>query len=313
MVASPESGRTDPKLLEGLGVPFTADEPLGPLTWYGVGGPADLFARPQNRDQLAALARRCARNDVPLYVLGSGANLLVADAGVRGVVVRLDAPHFTSVQTNTRHVTAGAGADLAKLILTTARQGLAGLEVLAGIPASVGGAVRMNCGGAHGQIADAVQHLTAMTPAGELEQLDHADLDFGYRHSALGDRIALDVAFALVPADGQALRQRVKEIFTWKKSTQPLAAQSAGCAFKNPRDQTDKAAGRLIDEAGLKGFAVGAAEVSTRHANFLLLHAGGKATDILRLIRAVKKRVADHCGIQLEEEVVIWGDVPVEP
>ncbi len=301
-------------MFEDLGIPMERDAPLGPRTWYGVGGPADYLLHPRHIDDVAALARRCAEAGVPLYTLGSGANLLVADSGVRGVVIHFDAPAFTQVSPDTTTITAGAGADLAKLILTTAKLGLGGLETLAGIPASVGGAVRMNAGGKYGQIGPAVAALTTLTPPGKVETLTADQLQFAYRRTNLADRIVLDATFALTPGDPAKLRARVKEVFAYKKSTQPLAEHSAGCAFKNPPPQvSDKGAGQLIDEAGLKGFRVGGVEVSPRHANFLLLHPGGSATDLVRLIRAIKKRVAEHHGIALEEEVVIWGDTPVEP
>ena len=312
-MAAASNSRIDPSLLDGIDAAFEPQVPLGPLTWYGVGGVADLLVRPRDIDELSQVARRCHEAGVELFTLGSGANLLVTDDGVRGVVVRLDHEAFTSFAPNRHRVKAGAGADLAKLILETAKDGLAGLEVLAGIPASIGGAVRMNCGGKYGQIGPTIESLTTMTVTGELQTLGRDQIEFTYRQSNLADQIVLDATFSLEPADPVALRERVKEIFAWKKSTQPLAEHSAGCAFKNPVSQSDKGAGQLIDEADLKGFAVGGAQVSTRHANFLVVHSGGSANDVIRLIRAVKKRVAEHSGITLTEEVVIWGHSPVEP
>lgn len=310
---TPAGTRATPALVEDLGIPYREHEPLAPRTWYAVGGPADLFVEPTDAEQLAALLRRCNEREVRARVLGSGANLLVTDAGVRGVVISLTAPAFRNIHTNRTHVTAGAGVDLAKLILSTAKSGLGGLEPLAGIPASVGGAIRMNCGGRYGAIGPTVDRLTCMNLTGEMVELTRRDLSFGYRRTNLGDRIVLDARFALEPTDPVGLRERVKEIFAYKKSTQPLAEQSAGCAFKNPPPHvSDKGAGQLIDEAGLKGFAVGGAEVSRRHANFLVLHPGGTATDLIRLIRAVKQKVQEHTGVALEQEVVIWGETPLE-
>lgn len=312
-MASPRP-HVDPDVIDDLNIPYTVHEPLGPKTWYGVGGPADVFVRPRNEDDLSRLLNRCAEAQVPVYTLGSGANLLVADDGVRGVVIRLDADRFSEVQRVNSHVSAGAGADLAKLVLTTAKLGLAGLEVLAGIPASIGGALRMNCGGKYGSIGPTVHSATVASMTGDVVTLEAADLKFDYRSSNLDAWTVISATFELAEQDPIELRERVKEVFAWKKSTQPLAEQSAGCAFKNPpAEATDKSAGRLIDEAGLKGFAVGGAEVSTRHANFVTLKQGGSASDVLRLIRAVKQRVADHSGVQLEEEVVIWGDPPIDP
>jgi len=314
MAASPSGEQpVDAKIMDGLGVPYRTDVPLGPLTWYGVGGPADIFAQPQDVEALADLVRRCRENEVPMYVLGSGANLLVAETGVRGVVVKLDAPTFAGIDQSNHSVYAGAGADLARLVLQCAKDGLAGLEGLAGIPASVGGAIRMNCGGKYGQIGDQVESVLCLTDTGELVTHRAGEIEFGYRTTSLTEPFVLQATFMLIEGDPVELRDRVKEIFAWKKSTQPLAEHSAGCAFKNPKNQSDKGAGQLIDEAGLKGFSVGAAEVSTRHANFLVMHPGGSSTDLIRLLRAVKQRVADRSGIQLQEEVVIWGHTPVDP
>ncbi len=301
--------RADPALLDGLDLPWEADAPLAPHTWYGVGGPADLLAHPQSVNQLAELMRRCREADVALHVLGSGANLLVADPGVRGVVVRLDAPAFSAVERTNDHVAAGAGADLARLILTCAKMGLAGLEALAGIPASIGGALRMNCGGRYGDIGSVTQSVEVMDDAGRVRTLLRDDLRFGYRQSGIGEPIILGGSFALQPDDPVKLRDRVKEIFAYKKSTQPLADQSAGCAFKNPpKDVCEKSAGQLIDEADLKGFTVGGAQVSVRHANFIVVQQACRADDVLNLIRTVRRKVRDHHGVDLVPEVVVWGE-----
>ncbi len=309
----PNGPHIDPVIISDLGIRHAVDVPLGPMTWYNIGGSADVFAQPDNPEQLAVLVNRCYETGTGVYVLGSGANLLVADAGVRGVVVKLDAEAFVGVRPINHCITAGAGADLAKLVLESGRLGLAGLEVLAGIPASVGGAVRMNCGGKYGDIAATVHSATVMSNAGDLHTLKRDRIEFDYRYCSLRDGIICSVTFELNEEDPVAVRERIKDIFAYKKKTQPLAAQSAGCAFKNPIKATDKAAGRLIDEAGLKGFAVGGAQVSPVHANFITLAQGGSADDVVRLIRAVKRRVAEETGVRLEEEVVIWGDMPVEP
>ena len=314
-MAAPDPARplVGPSCVDGLDIPCRAEVGLGPMTWYGVGGPADLFAQPQDVESLSELVRRCHENEVPFYVLGSAANLLVAESGVRGVVVKLDAPTFTGFDQSNHSINAGAGADLSKIIMQCAKDGLAGLEGLAGIPASIGGAIRMNCGGKYGQIGDHVESVLCLSAAGDLVAHPAGEIDFSYRSTALTEPLVLQATFAMQQTDPVELRERVKEIFAWKKSTQPLAEHSAGCAFKNPIDQSDKGAGQLIDEAGLKGFNVGMAEVSQRHANFLVMRPGGSSTDLIRLLRAVKQRVAEQTGITLTEEVVIWGTTPVDP
>ena len=287
------------------------DADLGPLTWYGVGGRVEVLARPESPEALAELVRRCHETQTPLRVLGSGANLLVV-GDVPGVVAMLDHDAFRTVtyHDDGRGVTAGAGVNLMKLVLATARRGLSGLEIVAGIPASVGGAVRMNAGGAFGDIASAVRGVTVVDERGELQRRDRAELGFGYRRSDLGGQIVTDVTFALTPDEPADLMKRVKEIFFYKKSSQPMADRSAGCAFKNPPPdpETDcvRSAGKLIDEAGLKGHRVGGARVSDRHANFVVADRSATAEDILRVIEGVERGVRDKHGVALEREVVVW-------
>ncbi len=292
--------------LAGVDVPLERDVPLGPLTWYGVGGKAALLARPRDEAQLAALVQRCRSADVPVYVLGSGANLLVSDVGVDAVVVRLDAEPFVTMRVDGTAVTAGGGFDLFKLVLETARAGLSGLETVAGIPATVGGAVRMNAGGAYGEIGGLVRRVRVMNRAGEVYDRHRDGLRFEYRRSNVDEPIILEVEFELAEDDPDDLMRRVKEIFLYKKSTQPMADASAGCAFKNPREQSELSAGALIDRAGLKGFRLGGAEVSKKHANFIVTHAGCTASDVLAVIEHVQQTVQQRFGVTLEREVVVW-------
>jgi len=304
------------KCLEGLNIRAEHDAPLGALTWYGVGGRADVLAHPSSTAQLSELINRCQSDGVPLYVLGSGANLLVRDAGVRGIVVRLDDPAFAHVEVDGAAVTAGAGADLFKLVMQTAKAGLAGLEDVAGIPASVGGAVRMNAGGAYGDIGSAVKRVRVMAASGQVYHRDRDDLKFGYRKVNIAAPLILGVEFDLAEDDPDELMRRVKEIFLYKKTTQPMGDRSAGCAFKNPPaedapviDGRTAAAGMLIDRAGLKGFRHGRAYVSDVHANFIGVDRGegeGGADDVIAVLDHVQATVADRFGVQLDREVVVW-------
>jgi UDP-N-acetylmuramate dehydrogenase len=305
---------TPASLLDGLNIRFETRAPLAPLTWYGVGGPAAILAHPSSIQQLGELVARCRQAGVPMYTLGSGANLLVADEGVDGVVIQLDDPAFKQLRFERNIVTVGAGYDLMELVLQTTRRGLAGLEAMAGIPASVGGAVRMNAGGAFGEIGPAVRRVQVMSDTGQVYFRDSDDLIFGYRSTNIVAPFILDVEFELREQDADDLRKRVKEIFVYKKTTQPMADRSAGCAFKNPRRGSDDedaskplpGAGALIDRAGLKGHRVGGAEVSDRHANFIFTHEGCTAADILALMQHIQQAVLDHSGIQLQREVVVW-------
>jgi UDP-N-acetylmuramate dehydrogenase len=297
-----------------LDVDVVPDAPIGAWTWYGVGGRADLLVRPRNVAALETLVQRCRRSGTAIRVLGSGANLLVADEGVSGIVIRLDAPAFRSVRFGREggapRLRAMAGADLARTILDAARRGFEGLSHLAGVPATIGGAIVMNAGGRFGAIGDAVDSVTCIGRAGGVVTYPCAELSFEYRATNIPDPIVLAATFALVEDDPIAVRERVKSVFAHKKGTQPLAGRSAGCAFRNPVDPVTEervSAGRLIDEAGLKGLRIGGASVSTHHANFVLTEPGASADDVLRLLDEIRRRVFDRCGIELEREIVVWG------
>lgn len=301
-------------LLSDLDVGVIPDAPLGPLTWYGIGGRADLLVRPRTLDALSVLARRCHLSATPLRVLGSGANLLVADEGVDGVVVRLDEPGLVAVRFEAAadsrvRLIAPAGADMARTLMETARRGLGGLEAMSGIPASIGGAIRMNAGGAFGSISDSVETVGCIARTGQRLVYPREELRFGYRETNIRDPIIAHATFLLSPDDPTRLRERVKEIFRYKKSTQPLAEHSAGCAFRNPIDPVSGqrlSAGRLIDETGLKGLSVGGATVSTAHANFITVSPGTSSRDVLTLLAEIRRRVHTRTGIGLEEEITIW-------
>ena len=301
------------RLFADLEVDVEPDAPLGPRTWFGVGGRADALVRPRSTEALQTLVSRCHRDGIELRVLGEGANLLVADEGVGGVVVHLDHACFRECSLNRRGgveaVRAMAGADLAKLIIDSTRIGLEGLEGLAGIPASIGGAVRMNAGGAFGAISDRLHSVAVIDRRGEVAIHPAADLAMGYRRCRLPGPVLLWAAFRLDEGDPVALRTRVKEVFAYKRSTQPLADHSAGCMFRNPEAEIDgvrRGAGWLIDQAGLKGASVGGASVSRQHANFFTVAPGATASELLELSSLVADRVFERFGIRLEREVVVW-------
>ncbi|MCC6285951.1 MAG: UDP-N-acetylmuramate dehydrogenase [Phycisphaerales bacterium] len=291
---------------------ITRDAEIG--TWFGIGGRADRLARPANEGQL----RACLQIDPGLRVLGEGANLLVDDDGVRSLVVRLDDESWRRVEFDAPSgvVRARAGADLPRLILDCARRGLAGLEGLGGIPASVGGAVVMNAGGRFGEIGGAIASVRAMSREGREVLLRRESCRFGYRSSALSDLIVLEAEFQLTPADPGDVRERLKEVMAYKKTSQPMGDRSAGCCFKNPMlrapvpDVGDAGqrvpAGMLIDRAGCKGLAIGGARVSERHANFIVTSPGARARDVIALMRELQRRVADAFGVRIEPEVAIW-------
>jgi len=296
-------------ILDQLNIPYEQDVPLGERTWYRCGGRAELLAHPENVQQLAALQRHCHEKQVRTCVFGCGANLLVRDEGVGGIVIQLDSPGFRQLKIEGETVTVGAGYDLPKLVVETARHGLGGLDCLAGIPATVGGAVRMNAGGAYGDTGQSVRKVQVMDVTGHVYYRDRDDLVFSYRSSNIVARYILEVEFQLMAEEADELRRRVKEVFFFKKASQPLADRSAGCAFKNPLPPPDGPggiAGKLIDDAGLKGFRIGGAEVSEQHANFIVTHEGCKAEDVLAVMEHVHQTVLAKHRIKLQREVVVW-------
>jgi UDP-N-acetylmuramate dehydrogenase len=276
---------------------------LAPHTWFQLGGPAEYFAEPRSVDELKALLNRCASENVPVRMLGGGSNVLVLDKGVAGMIVRLSHPSFAKMDVKGGKVTAGGGAKLGHLISTAVREGLVGLETLVGIPGTLGGALHGNAGGRGGDIGQWTSRATVMTRNGEVIQRERDDLVFAYRQSSLDELIILEAEFELERDDPEELTKRMQKQWIMKKASQPLGHQSAGCIFKNPRGMS---AGMLIDQAGLKGTRIGGAEVSDRHANFIVADPGATSDDVLRLIEVVRSRVSERLGIDLETEIEIW-------
>ena len=298
-------------LLTDLGIRHEMDAPLGPLTWYNVGGHAQALAHPASTAQLSELVSHCREQAIPMRIIGSGANLLVREAGVPGVVVRLDDPCWSTMTVEDNVVTVGAGYGLMRLVAETARLGLDGLAQVAGIPASIGGAVRMNAGGKYGDIGQVVKRVQVMSATGQVYHRDADDLEFTYRKSNIDAPFILGAEFELVPTDPKELSKRVKEIYLYKTNSQPFADKSSGCCFKNPTEDTPgydgRPAGMIIDQAGLKGHRIGTAVVSEVHANFIVADKqDARAQDIYKLMCHVEETVKQQTGIELEREVLVW-------
>ena len=301
------------RICEGLDAQVMLSAPLAKHTWFGVGGGCDALVQPRSEAALSTLLRRCAEADIPVRVLGQGANLLVSDEGVDGVVLKLDQPCFSGWQIRAHGdaelVQAGGGSDMARVMHESVREGLGGLEPMAGIPASVGGAVRMNAGGRYGAIGDVVERVTMMDAHGRVTAHERTAIHFDYRHNDLPQGLVLSAQFRLQSGDKTALRDRVVEIMKYKKSTQPMAENSAGCMFRNPTLPSGErvSAGMLIDRSGLKGLTVGSASVSPAHANFICVDkAGGQANDVMRLVERVVAQVQQSQQVSLQTEVVFW-------
>ncbi len=278
-------------------------EPLAAHTWLQLGGPAEYFAEPRTPDELLALVQRCHQEGLPVRILGSGSNLLVRDDGVPGMVLRLSAQPFGEIKVEGRTVTAGGGARLGRVVTTSFQQGLAGLEVLVGIPGTLGGALHGNAGTHGGDIGQWTVEAQVVTHAGQVCTRHRDDLVFSYRQSSLDDLVILEAKLHLEQDDPNQLAKRLQTLWILRKATQPMWHQSAGCVFKNPRGMF---AGELIEQAGLKGTRVGGAVVSDRHANFLIAERPSTASDVLRLIDLIRTQVQDRMGVLLELELEIW-------
>ncbi len=287
----------------GLEEIVAENKPLAPYTWYRIGGPARYFIQPKSVEDLAEAARRCTENQIPIFVLGLGANLLVSDRGVDGAVFRLDHDYWRRVHFEKTTVEASAGVDLQKFLLRTVRQGLAGVECLAGIPGTIGGGIRMNAGGKFGDIGAVVSRVQVMDSEGTLFDRTKDDLVFDYRATNISAPFILSATMELEEEDPERIMKKTKEIWMYKRNSQPLNTKNAGCIFKNPRGLS---AGALIDQAGLKGMRIGGAEVSDKHANFIVAHPGCKADDVLNLIKLIREKVFDRNQLHLESEVKIW-------
>lgn len=297
------------KELAKAGVPATADRPLGPLTTFGVGGAAALFVEPADETQLATVMRSLAETseaEVPLLVVGKGSNLLVADTGFPGLAIRLGRG-FATIRRDGNRVSVGGGVSMPQLAAWSAREGLAGVEFAAAIPATVGGSVRMNAGAHGAEMVDVLCQATLQSPATpDGLVLQAGELGLGYRRSALPPRSVVTAAtFDLRPDDPAGVGARLAEHRAWRRRTQPLRSRSCGSTFTNPPGDS---AGRLIEAAGGKDLAVGGARVSDKHANFVVVEPGARAADVLALIGLMRRCVEEAGGPVLEPEVKAVGD-----
>jgi len=282
------------------------DVPTGPLTTYGVGGPAALAVTVRDEDELAAVARAVAAGEgpVPVLVVGLGSNLLVSDAGFDGLVVVLG-PAFADIAIAGTTVRAGARAKLPVVARRTAGAGLTGFEWAAGVPGSVGGAVRMNAGVPDAEIGDCLTRVRVVDLAsGEDGVVPASDLSLGYRSSSIRpEQVVVWAELELAAADADVARAAIKEKTQWRRDNQP-GGRNAGSVFTNPEGTS---AGRLIDGAGCKGLRIGTAEVSPKHANFIQSDEGGRAQDIWDLMVEVRRRVHEQTGIVLHVETCLVG------
>jgi UDP-N-acetylmuramate dehydrogenase len=295
-------------LAERLGPMAQRDVALGPLTTYGVGGAAALFVTVVGEAELNAVAQSTAGSGVEVLVVGLGSNLLVADNGFDGLVVVLGAD-FAEVTVDGTRVRAGARAKLPVVARQSAAAGLRGFEWAAGVPGSIGGAVRMNAGVPDAEMGDVLVRAGWVDLiSGAVGEVEVADLHLGYRSSSVASwQVVTWAELDLEPGDPMAARELIGEKTRWRRENQP-GGHNAGSVFTNPEGDS---AGRLIDAAGCKGLRVGTAEVSTKHANFIQVDDGGLAADVWSLMEQVRRRVFDHVGVALHPETCVVGLDPL--
>ncbi|QDU61451.1 UDP-N-acetylenolpyruvoylglucosamine reductase MurB [Planctomycetes bacterium Pan216] len=281
----------------------TEEQALAKHTSLGIGGPAEYLARPRQIEELAKLVQTCRSEGIPFAIMGGGSNLLVPDEGVRGVVIALTEPAFREISATGTTIRAGAGALLSDLIAEASRASASGLEVLVGIPGTVGGALRKNAGDRGGDVGQYVKEVTVMHDGGDVVVRGRADISFSYGQSDLDDALILDATFELIEDNQDQIVRRIKKLWISKKATQPFGFQAAGYIFRDPRGQS---AVELIDRVSLRGTRVGGAELSERDPRFIVAHDPCSSRDVLRLIDLVRSRVAEVTGVSLELQIDVW-------
>lgn len=290
------------------------DEPLARHSQFGVGGPADHFIKITEVEQLPELVRRCTEEEVPLTVLGAGSNTLILDGGIRGLAVRIADKRMRILDGDVAEL--NAGCMMPRAALDLAREGLAGMEWGIGVPGCCGASVYGNAGAFGSEVKDVLADCTVVAPDGTVQVMPAADCGFAYRDSRfkhdLRGHLVLSARFACRRDDPAAVRARTDEIQRQRKATQPYGVRSLGSTFKNPPGDH---AGRLLEAAGLKGRRVGGAEVSAKHANFIVNAQSATAQDVLALMELMHDTVAERFGVDLEREVIILGEAaaPVAP
>lgn len=292
----------------GEQVEILVAEPMKNHTTFRIGGPADALALPKTPEEVAEVVRFCHEHAQPYCVLGNGSNLLVSDEGYRGLVLQLYR-NFNDIQVNGETITVQSGAMLAAVARTAYQTGLTGLEFASGIPGTIGGAVVMNAGAYGGEMKNVLKEVTVLTKEGEVLVIPAKALELGYRTSVIPKNgwIVLGAVLQLKKGDQEQILARMEELKEQRITKQPLDLPSAGSTFKRPEGYF---AGKLIMDAGLRGFTVGGAQVSEKHCGFVVNRGDATAADVWELICEVKRRVKEMTGVELEPEVKLLGDFP---
>lgn len=292
----------------GEQVEILVAEPMKNHTTFRIGGPADALALPKTPEEVAEVVHFCHEHAQPYYVLGNGSNLLVSDEGYRGLVLQLYR-NFNDIQVNGETITVQSGAMLAAVARAAYQTGLTGLEFASGIPGTIGGAVVMNAGAYGGEMKNVLKEVTVLTKEGEVLVIPAKALELGYRTSVIPKNgwIVLGAVLQLKKGDQEQILARMEELKEQRITKQPLDLPSAGSTFKRPKGYF---AGKLIMDAGLRGFTVGGAQVSEKHCGFVVNRGNATAADVWELICEVKRRVKEITGVELEPEVKLLGDFP---
>lgn len=280
-------------------------EPMKNYTTFKIGGLADIIVKPENKEQLSTILQVCAKEKVPYYILGNGSNLLVSDAGYRGVIIQLY-NQFAEITVEDNRITAQSGALLARIAAKALENELTGFEFAHGIPGTLGGAVVMNAGAYGGEMKHVIASCEVMTPEGEILKLSNEELELGYRTSVIQKKgyIVLEATFILEPGDKEKIQELMKDYAGRRRDKQPLDKPSAGSTFKRPEGYF---AGKLIMDSGLRGFQVGGAMISDKHCGFVVNTGEATCEDVIHLIQEVKRIVKEKFDVELEPEVKMLG------
>ena len=280
------------------------NESLKKHTTYGIGGPADLMIFPKSKQDLIKVIEIINENKIQLTILGSGSNVLVSDNGIRGAVISLK-NSLKQIEVDNNILYAECGTMLGKIVKHAVKNNLIGLENLNGVPGTLGGALIMNAGAWGGEISENLIHVEVINSKSEIQKIQKKDLNFSYRQSSFNkDDILLSAKFNLKKADKDIIKENFIEAQSGRKKSQPLNKRSAGSLFKNPKNNS---AGKLLDEAGLKGFSIGGAKISEKHANFFINDGDASSRDMLMLIKKAHKEVKDKFNVNLSLEVKLMG------
>ncbi len=282
------------------------DEPMKNHTTFRVGGPADFFVTPETSEEVRAVIDMCRSEEIDCHIIGNGSNLLVSDRGVRGVVVQI-AKAMNKIESNGEQIRAQAGALLSEVAAHALKDGLAGFEFAAGIPGTLGGACVMNAGAYGGEMKDVLYEVTVLTPQGEFLVLKEDELELGYRTSVIARKgyIVLEAVIRLKKGDEEEIRRQMEDLRDRRISKQPLEYPSAGSTFKRPEGYF---AGKLIQDAGLRGYTFGGAQVSEKHCGFVINRGDATAAEVAELMRRVADKVEEQFKVRLEPEVKRLGD-----